>query len=243
LLPSLLGEAAVYRDALVEADERNEAMIGISAKWIISSRLNLGFEQTYRWLNYRNWAKPFSGKGQGRKSDKGGKGGKGASSGVRMDLPGKTQPAAPHSGQGKSPLNTFYSPRDNRLLSTALDLDIFISAPLTARVYAAYGDLNSSLDMESYREILAGVALSWFPAPQWLAGVEATWSRMEYHQIPKGMACVRSTNYIWSAELQVSRFWGNFEFFGALGWKSGDAPLDYETYSQTVIQCGLSYTF
>lgn len=230
------------RDGLIEADERNEAMVGIGARWIISSRFNLGFEQTYRWLNYLNWARPFSGKGQGRKADKAGKGGKHFSPAVRPERMWQP-PAKPVSGNGNSPLNTLYPPRDNRLLSTALDLDIFISAPLAARVYAAYGDLDASLDMESYREVQAGAALSWFPAPQWLAEVEATGSRTEYHRVPENMTRLRRTNYTWSAGIQVSRFWGSFELFGALGWKSGDAPLDYESYCQTVIQCGLSYTF
>jgi len=55
-------------------------------------------------------------------------------------------------------------PRDNRLLSTGLNLDIFILSSLNGRVFAAYGDLVSSLGMESYREIQAGAALSWAPA-------------------------------------------------------------------------------
>jgi len=242
-IPMLMGEAAVYRDGLIEADERNEVMVGLGADWIISNRLNLGVAQTYRWLNYLNWALPFSGKGQGRRTaDKGG-GGKGRSSSLQSEGIWDARSPVLDAGKGKRPLDTLYPPRDNRLLSTSLDLDIFIAAPFTARVYAAYGDLDSSLEMESYRELDLGIALSWFPAPQWLAGVEATWSRMDYYQVPDHMTCVRNVNTIWSAALQISRFWRNFEFFGALGWKSGDAPLDYESYAQTVIQCGLSYSF
>ena len=39
LLPALIGEVAVYRDALIEADDRNQAMVGIRADWILSNRL------------------------------------------------------------------------------------------------------------------------------------------------------------------------------------------------------------
>ena len=72
-LPALVGEVAAYRDALIEADERNEAMVGFRADWVMSKRATLGFEQSCRWLSYMNWAMPFSGKGQGRQDIKGGK--------------------------------------------------------------------------------------------------------------------------------------------------------------------------
>ena len=250
-LPSLIGEVAAYRDALIEADERNEAMAGVAADWILSNRLTLGFEQTFRWLSYLNWAKPFSGKGQGRNGDNGGGGGKGGGGGGGG---GKNSSAATRSewvwagppsdqGKGNGELNKSYPPRDNRLMVTGVDLDIFILPTLTGRVYGAYGNLNSSLDMESFREIQAGAALSWAPAELWLVGFEATWYRTQYYSVPENITSVRRINYSWSAGLQVSRFWGDMEFFGQAGWKSGDAPLDYESYTQTVIQCGLSYSF
>ena len=255
-LPSLMAEVAAYRDRLIEADERNEAMVGIAADWILTKRLTLGFEQTYRWLGYLNWAKPFSGKGQGRNvsnSGGGGKGeggggqgngGKGSSAAARSD---EEVWAAPPSDQGKGKgngeLNMLYPPRDNRLLSTGVDLDILILPSLTGRVYGAYGNMDSSLDMESFREIQAGAALSWEPAALWLVGAEATWYRTQYYDVPDNITSVRRINYSWSAGLQVSRFWGDMEIFGQVGWKSGDAPLDYESYAETVIQCGLSYSF
>ena len=251
-LPSLIGEVAAYRDALIEADERNEAMAGVAADWILSNRLTLGFEQTFRWLSYLNWAKPFSGKGQGRNGDNGGGGGKGGGGGgggknssaaTRSEWVWAGPPSDQGKGKGNSELNKSYPPRDNRLMVTGVDLDIFILPTLTGRVYGAYGNLNSSLDMESFREIQAGAALSWAPAEQWLVGFEATWYRTQYYSVPENITSVRRINYSWSAGLQVSRFWGDMEFFGQAGWKSGDAPLDYESYTQTVIQCGLSYSF
>ena len=128
-------------------------------------------------------------------------------------------------------------------MSTALHLDVFMLSSLAGRLYAAYGDLNASLGMESYREIQAGASLFWAPVPEWFIALEAAWFRTDYHDVPENMACVRETNDIWSAGIQVSRFWGDFEFFGEAGWRSGEAPLDYESYTQTVIQCGFSYSF
>jgi len=245
LLPSLVGEVAAYRDALIETDARNEAMVGVNADLILSNRLTLGFEQSFRWLGYLNWAKPFSGKGQGRNPDNQRQGGKKASATSSFHLSGSpgNKGNGKGSGKGNSQLNTLYPPRNNFLTTTGVDLDVFILPELTGRLYAAYGNLNSSLDMESFGEILAGAALSFIPAEQWRTVFEATWYRTDYSSVPEDITRVRRTNYIWSAGMQISRFWGDFELFAQLGWKSGDAPLDYESYQQTVIQCGLSYTF
>jgi hypothetical protein len=254
-LPSLLGEVAAYRDRLNEADERNESMVGFGADWILSKRLTLGFEQTIRWLVYLNPSKPFSGKGQGRNmsnDEGGGKGGGGNGKGTGGNHPSPVTrfqslwtepPSEQGKGKGNGELNRVYSARNNRLISTGLDLNIFILPALTGRVYGAFGNLDSSLDMESFREIQAGAALSWEPVEQWLVSLEATWYRTQYYDVPENITTVRHVNYSWSAGLQASRFWRNWEFFGQVGWRSGQAPLNYESYTGTVIQCGLSYSF
>jgi hypothetical protein len=128
-------------------------------------------------------------------------------------------------------------------MTTGANLHVFMTPTLTGRLYAAYGDLNASLDMESFREIQAGAAVSWAPADQWLTVFELTGFRTDYNSVPEDITRVRRVNYSWSAGMQVSRFWGDFEIFGQLGFKSGEAPLDYESYTQTVIQCGLSYSY
>jgi hypothetical protein len=116
------------------------------------------------------------------------------------------------------------------------------------RAEIAYGDLNSSLAMESYREFQAGVQFGWTPGTHWRLAAEAMGRRTRYHRVPAFITCVRETNDVWSAGLEVSRFQGKWEFFGALGRTWGEVPLsatpgDLESYTQTVLQCGLSYTF
>jgi len=245
-LAALLGEAAAYRDDLIEADARNEGVLGIGADWILTNRLTLGFEQTCRWLSYLNWARPFSGKGQGRGADKAGKGGKqGKHPSSVSPAQGRADPLIYRSGsgKGKGPLQQLYPPRDNRLLYTGVDLDIFILPSLTSRVYAAYGDLNSSLDLESYWELQAGLGVSWVPEAHWRVGFEARGSRVRYDRVPANMTRVRQTNTIGSLGMDVSRYWGHLELFGQLEWTWGEAPLDYHDYTQTVILCGISYLF
>ncbi|EFK06697.1 conserved hypothetical protein [delta proteobacterium NaphS2] len=242
-IPSLVGEVAAYRDRLIPADERNEGMVGINADWILSNRLTLGLEQSFRWLNYLNWAKPFSGKGQGRNPNSEGEAEKnGAHTSEALRNLYRVQGTQP-TGRGNGTLNKLYPPRNNFLMTTGANLHVFMTSTLTGRLYAAYGDLNASLDMESFREIQAGAAISWIPADQWLTVFELTGFRTYYDSVEEHTMRIRRTNYSWSAGMQVSRFWGDLELFGQLGWKSGQAPLDYESYTQTVVQCGLSYSY
>ena len=184
----LLWRGGGLRDALIETDERNEAMAGIGADWILSNRLTLGFEQTFRWLSYLNPAKPFSGKGQGGMAGKGGKGGNGDNGGngcdggkdcseaVRSERVGAT--SAPDQGPGNgNELNRLYPPRDNLLMVTGLDLDVFILPSLTGRVSAA---IWGSGFFHGHGILQRGSGWSrpvWTPATQWLVGGEATWCR------------------------------------------------------------------
>lgn len=245
--PSLLLEAALYRDHLVEAAERNEVVVGFGADLIVNSRMNLRLDSTWNRQNYLNWAQPFSGRGQGRPVQ--GQGGGSSGSPPK----GKAHVITPLKGKGtggkygcgrKSILNEYLPPRDNRLIHAVLTLDLFFMSSLSGAVYGGYADLDSSVDLESYGRIETGIALAWEPVEEWHVVGEAKWYRVDYHNVPDSMQkCVRPTNRIYALGLQVSRFWGPFEIFAATTFTDGEAPLDYESYSQTVIQCGLSCSF
>jgi hypothetical protein len=246
--PALLLEAAVYRDHLVEAAERNEVMVGFGADLIVNSRMNLRLESTWNRQNYLNWAQPFSGRGQGRPIQ--GKGGAGASGSPPK---GKANVGIPLKGKGpggkygcgrKSILNEYLPPRDNRLIHTVLTFDLFFMPSLSGSLYGGYTDLKSSVNLESYGRIETGIVLSWEPFEEWQVMGEAKGYRVDYHDVPDSMQkCVRRTNLIYTLGLQVSRFLGPFEIFAAATITDGEAPLDYESYSQRTVQCGLSYFF
>ena len=248
--PALLLEAAVYRDHLVEAAERNEMTAGLTADLILTRRINLRFENTWNRQNYRNWAQPFSGRGQGRNIQQGRSGASpsGSSShgqaGLFIPLAGKGKGSGGKYGCGrKSILNEYLPPRDNLLIHTALAMDLFFMPSMTGALYGAYIDLDSSLDLESYRQIEVGISLMWEPFEKWRIMGETKWFRADYHNIPDTMQkCVRSGNNVHSFGLQLSRSWGPVEIFCMAAFTEGEAPLDYESYSQTVMQCGLSWS-
>jgi hypothetical protein len=60
-------------------------------------------------------------------------------------------------------LNKEQPPRNNRLVHTGLGLDVFLMPSLTGSLLVAYADLDSPLDMESYKQIQVGIALIWGP--------------------------------------------------------------------------------
>jgi hypothetical protein len=245
--PAILLEAAVYRDHLIPAAERNEVMVGLGADLIVNSRVNLRVESTWNRQNYLNWAQPFSGRGQGRPVQGGGGGASGSSSNgnANVGIPLKGKGSGGKYGCGrKSILNEYLPPRDNRLIHTILTFDMFFMPSLSGSLYGGYSDLKSSVDLESYGQIETGIALYWEPFEQWQVMGEARGYRVDYHDVPDSMQkCVRPINYIYTLGLQVSRFWGPFEIFVAAAITDGEAPLDYESYSQRTVQCGLSYFF
>ena len=245
--PSILGGVAAYRDHFIEAEERNEALTGIDVSMVLSKRLTLGFEHSWKWQNYLNWAKPFSGRGQGRNPQNSGK--------SRQDQ--ALEPEAPaawkgssfnggpneYRGGGGGGLNKEQPPRNNLLVYTRLGLDMFLMPSLTSSLLVAYADLDSSLDMESYRQIQVEIALIWEPFQKWRMEARAEWYRTEYNKVPGSMTCIRTTNQARSIGIQLIRFWGPIELYGQVQLQDGESPLDYESYTRQVVQCGLSWFF
>lgn len=245
--PAFLLEGALKRNHLVTAEDRNELMAGLAADIIMGTRVNLRFENTWSRQNYLNWAQPFSGRGQGRGTQ-----GKGATVNTGAFFRNRDFLEGPTGGRGgggqygcgrKSILYTYLPPRKNLLVNTSLAMDLFLTASLSASLYGGFAVLNASEDLESYRNLETGISLLWQPFDKWQIMGEAQWSQMNYHKVPDCMRqCVRDMNDIYAMGFQVSRFWGAFEIFLTAGFTRGEAPLDYVTYRQTVIQCGLAWS-
>lgn len=248
ILPAILGGVNAYRDHFIEAEERNEALAGIDVSMVLSKRLTLGFEHTWKWQCYLNWAKPFSGRGQGRNPQDSGKSGRKKTSEPEATAAwkGSAFEGGPngHGGEGGGGfLNKEQPPRNNRLVHTGLGLDLFLMPSLTGSLLAAYADLDASLDMESYRQIQVGIALIWEPFEKWRMETRAEWYRTEYDKVPERMTCIRTTNQARSIGIQLSRFRGPVEIYGQVQFQNGESPLDYDSYTRQVVQCGLSWYF
>jgi len=229
VLASIITEANAYRDDLIDEDDRNEFMAGIQVNWVFSSRLSLNLRHTWRWLDYRNWARPFAVRGKGRTDGPPGPDNFGiyANPNFSIDSP-------------DDDLVTPFRPRDDRMANTGLSLDIFLPFSTTCTLHAGYTRLYSSLKIESYKQLQTGIGLVWKPADKWSVAVDGGWHRTKYH---KANGIFRQTNYTRFAGMQVSRFWGRLEFFGHVVWSESDSSLDFENYNQTVTQCGFSWSF
>jgi hypothetical protein len=129
------------------------------------------------------------------------------------------------------------------LMNTGAGLDVFLTPTLTGSISVAYAYLDASLDMESYRQFRAGIALVWEPVDNWRMEAGARWDQKEYCNLQESMTDIRKKNQTRSVSLQLSRFWGALELFGLMRLEDGESPLYYESYTQGVAQCGLSWSF
>ncbi len=69
-----------------------------------------------------------------------------------------------------------------------------------------------------------------------------TEKKRAFFSIPR-LFPIRKTNQIRSMGIQLSRFWRHFELYWQVQLQEGESPLDYETYTREVVQCGLSWSF
>lgn len=224
VIPALLVEAGLWRDHLVEAEERNEYLLGLKADWFVNHWASLDVGAEWSWIRFQNPSRPFSGRGQGRTGEPKGK------------------------GQGKghvvdNVLDRVYPGRKDLMTSGLLTLHIFPSSRWTVSLEGAYRNLDSSLSLESYQEYQGGIMLFWNLASSWRLEGGMGWARREYDRIPKGIKDIRKEDNSYFGLLQVRRFWRGMEFFGMWEWRRGQAPYHYTSYEQMVIQCGLSWSF
>ncbi len=230
-LPYVFAGAKAVRDQLVPIDEHNEFGLGAGADWLISSRYTLGIEVGWHSLNYLSDAYPFAHGPQNQNT------GQGLQNGMQNGMQNGPVP-----GQSNSIWNQPVSARNDDKLSAGLDLDIFIIPSLSWTIGLDYVHLDSSLEMESYWQISPTIKLYWSFLDQWRLFVKLMWERKEYPKIQDTFPDNTNVSRSKSAQIQVSRFFGNLEVFTKLLLERGDY-VDQESYHQKVIQCGISLSF
>jgi hypothetical protein len=263
LLPSLTCEVGILRDELVEEDERNEFAVGAGITWAVNRYMELTVDRSWKWLDYRHETRPFSGRGAGHLSSgpgrqtsglrsttaavspgygesspggwggqhEGGKGEGGEDSGGQ----GCGQPGGQCDGAGQEPLR-----RDDRLETTGVVWSLFPGSDITCAFSADYLRLYSSSHLEAFRQVRLGVQTAWEPARSWSIGLGFDWFRTEYDKGPRN---TERTDYARHAALGISRFFGSYEVFVVVDWFENDSPVESESYTETVTQCGLAWSF
>jgi len=277
-IPSFLGGITLYRDSYVREDDRNEYMFGFRFSRIHSRHHTFGIKTTYTRLDYRNDARPYSGRTPAPQSD----------GGVTMPGLAATPRAEPHqSGMNRQAaatmqnrlepggrgverfffppgmmirmpvltmlasssmrrmhevqrLSTRFSARDDNLYTIHLYDNLFLTPQLNGTAYAGFAWLDSSLDLESYRQWYMGGEMGWDFREQWQLSLNAAWAQLDYYQ---GVDPFDRTDMTFSTGLRVSRFIKPVELFCQSDWLKSNSDLHTEFYHQTVSQCGLSWSF
>ncbi|MTW20542.1 hypothetical protein [Allochromatium palmeri] len=220
---SLTGVA--YRDALVPADERNEAVFGVRYDHLLSARHTLGLRIDTLWLAYRQASLPWAGRpGAGALSSTG----RGGSS--------------QETDRGR---NALAVRRDDQRLRLSLDFTRYWSPGVSTRLALFYADNASPVRIEGYQR--PGVDIRWRleqnDAWRWEAGMG--WSLTRYDAAPQQQE--REDRQI-SLRLAVNHSlgylgWREVEVQCALDWLDSESTLEAYGFRQWVTQCGWFWSF
>ena len=211
---------ALYRDALVPADERDEAALGWRYRHLLSARDTLGLSAEVRRLAYRNPSFPWEGR------------------------PGSVgrQGASKDSRDRRGAVATR---RDDDLLGLVLDVTRHWSPSVSTQLSLAHARCDSSVGTQSYDRHGLAVLLRLEPVERWRLELGVGWSLSRYDQASRqreredrqrslGLAVRRGLD---------GRGPGARELYCSLDWLDSDSTIDERAFRQQVTQCGLAWSF
>jgi len=217
--------AGGYRDALVPADERDEAAIGLRYDHLLSARYTLGLSTDVRRLDYLHAALPWTGR------------------------PGSTSKAGSKRATSldetdRNLSSRFARHRDDTRLEFGLDVTRHWSPGLSTRFALAYAENDSSVHLESYRRPGLGGSLRLEPSEDWRLEAGFNWSLTRYTRTPSHHEREDSE---FGLSLAVSRrlnppVGDGAEWRCRLEWLGNDSTLADYSFQQWVTECGLSWS-
>ena len=214
-LLTLAVAGAAYRDALVPADERNEAALTLRYDHSLTARDTLGLLGETRRLAYINPALPWSGRPGSAPSGR----------------------ASNRSEHGRAPAALR---RDDWLSSLGLDATHHWSPTLATVLTLAVARCDSTVSVEAYSrrgiELLMRVA----PAPKWHLEFGLGWALNQYDQAPQQQ---EREDIQHAAELALRHTIGHSEWFCRLDWLDSNSTHAEQSFQQQVIGCGLARSF
>jgi len=217
IIPSLLGEATVYRNRELPEDDVNAVMIGGRLEWLTTPRLTLGGHQSFSWRD----------DAAATDASTIGTGGGGMRSG-----PGRGRDPAP-----ADPINISTAGDEPGILSqTRLESTWYILPVLTADLSLAHNRMFSKDDPAEYSEngLIAGVQFE--PAERWTLTAQAAYWDTKYD-----VGDYDADTLI--LDFWASRYFNKWEVFALARWLDKDASSAEDTYTQTLIECGISRIF
>ena len=216
---NLAGSA--YRDALVPADERDEAGVGARYDHLISARYTLGLSVDVRQLDYLHPALPWAGR-PGGASNSGSK----------------------HGEAGRNRSSQMARHRDDTRLELGLDVTRHWSPGLSTRFALAYAENDSSVHLESYRRPGLSGSLRLEPSEDWQVEAAVSGSLTRYTKTPSHR---EREDRQFGLSLALRRRFAAPPGDGAewqcrLTWLDSDSTLADYSFQQWVTECGLSWS-
>ncbi len=218
-------EGGFYRDALVPADERNEARLSIRYDRLLSARDELGLWGELRWLSYRNASFPWQGRpGSGPNLQSGSGSGLGQGAGSQGGAGGGPRPQR----------------RDDRIAALGLEFSRFWMATLSSSLVLNIARRESPVPVEAYDQYGADLRIRFEPAARWQVEAGLGWQWTGYDQAPRGLQ--RDDERL-TAFAAVSRSLGAGEILCDLSHRDNASSIDAKSFRQTVTQCGYSLRY
>lgn len=221
--------ASAYRDALVTADERDEAAIGLRYAHLLSARYTLGLSAEVRRLDYLHTTLPWAGR-------------PGSASNSRSGSGSSRAPSLGDTGRNHSSQSA--QQRDDTRLELSLDVTHHWSPVLSTRVALTHTENDSSIDLERYRRpgLSGSVRLELSEVWQLEAGVSGSLTR--YTGTPSHREREdRRFGLSLAARHRLAKPAGDgAECRCRIEWLDNDSTLADYSFQQWVTECGLSWS-
>ncbi|QTA82190.1 Uncharacterized protein dnl_45610 [Desulfonema limicola] len=219
IIPGIFSDILVFRDNFLEKDSKNELSAGISAQWILSARTTLGIRQTWQWSDYIEDTAPFPGFSPHNENT--------AENKYKMDK----QPG---------PADNLLESRDDRIQTTGIEGIYYFSPELHADFLAEHTRVDSSIDIESYKENKISGYLVKTISSLWEFSLAGSFGHSDYKSIP-GRNDRQDTT--WNTQIRCTYFIKSLELRFQYQWEYNDSDEINESYHQQVTQCGLIFSF
>lgn len=217
LRPGLFAEALAYRDDLVAEDEQDRYRVGGGLEWIADARLTLALRGSWAWADYLNAV---------------------SRPGERMVPPGMGMGF--QGGRPDPPGREESFSRDDTIGMIEAGATLYPTPDIQADLWVRGGRVDSSAEFESYRENGISAWTQWMPGEAWRVFVAGSWARFDYDKSPGG---TDRKDDLYTINLGIRRFIGDFEIFAQFNRTENDSPVDGEGFVKTVTQCGVAYSF
>jgi len=208
-------EGNLYRDALVPADERNEAALALGWSRSLSARDDFTIETAVRWLAYRNESLPWQGR------------------------PGAaTANRSPRGAEREGSLAAVR--RTDRIASLDLHSAHYWTPTISTSVDLYLARRDSPVRLEAYRQLGAGLSLRLTPATDWQLDLALDGYGRQYDRAPRQLE--RNDKRL-GAALVLRRKMDAGELSCGLETSHNRSNISTKSFRQWVSQCGSFWTF